>query len=134
MQFGLMLVQVRCLLTWLVGRSSAVCEQEGPATMRIRPLFGNHLPWNTTSVTWIPVDDRVRGGSSQSHFTIVNDTSFLARFSGELDTSTLGGAGFASRTTEWTDRDHTLNLGDFDGLLLDVVSADEKEVYVHSEG
>jgi hypothetical protein len=42
---------------------------------------------------------RVRGGQSQSFFTFAaNDQSAI--FSGNLDISTLGGAGFASQRTE----------------------------------
>ena len=40
-------------------------------------------------------DDRVRGGSSQSYLTTLPDNG--ARFYGNLDIETLGGAGFASQ-------------------------------------
>ncbi|CDZ97887.1 NADH:ubiquinone oxidoreductase intermediate-associated protein 30 [Phaffia rhodozyma] len=44
---------------------------------------------------WKAVDDRVRGGSSQSYITSVGSG---VRFYGTLDINTLGGAGFASQT------------------------------------
>ncbi|WVR05713.1 hypothetical protein IAU60_002737 [Kwoniella sp. DSM 27419] len=60
--------------------------------------------WNVHH--WRAVDDRVRGGSSVSHLDEVeppHETASekhgktAARFWGNLDTSTLGGAGFASQ-------------------------------------
>lgn len=50
-------------------------------------------PWLPPS--WTVTDDRVRGGASQSYLTALPDN--CARFHGHLDTSTLGGAGFASQ-------------------------------------
>lgn len=69
------------------------------------PLFAAHPPPSSTAVSWrtaLPtfksVDDRVRGGSSTSHTSLTPDGSLL--FSGFLDTTTLGGAGFASQRYE----------------------------------
>ncbi|KAL9033886.1 MAG: hypothetical protein Q9214_007298, partial [Letrouitia sp. 1 TL-2023] len=44
---------------------------------------------------WTTVDDRVRGGSSTSHLSSLPGN--CAVFHGQLDTTTLGGAGFASQ-------------------------------------
>lgn len=45
-------------------------------------------------------DDRVRGGSSRSHLSVREEEHGpVAVFHGHLDTSTLGGAGFASQRT-----------------------------------
>ncbi|KAL4805770.1 complex I intermediate-associated protein 30-domain-containing protein [Aspergillus unguis] len=77
-------------------------------------LFGGSHPWTTSD--WTSVDDRVRGGASQS-FLIPSQNGETAVFSGNLDIKTLGGAGFASqRTTD--DRSH--DLSSFDGLELDI--------------
>ncbi|ORY67800.1 complex I intermediate-associated protein 30-domain-containing protein, partial [Pseudomassariella vexata] len=73
-------------------------------------------PWNAS--LWISSDDSVRGGGSFSNLTI---TPTNAIFSGLLDSTTLGGAGFASQRTmgslDW-------NLADWDGLLLSVSLSD----------
>ena len=50
----------------------------------------------------------------------------IARFYGELDIKTLGGAGFASQRT--TDDDRTWDLSDYDGIELAIVSADGKQI------
>lgn len=60
------------------------------------------------------VDDRVRGGSSQSHLTI-SGTGHEACFNGTLDTTTLGGAGFASQVTL---DGPTFDLSGYDGVEL----------------
>lgn len=72
-------------------------------------------------------DDRVRGGSSTSHLTVLSPER--ARFHGNLDTSTLGGAGFASQ--------HTLDgaftpwdLSDFEGLLVSSTKADGRRYVI----
>lgn len=56
-------------------------------------LFGASKPW--LPPPWTTTDDRVRGGASQSYLTALPNN--CARFHGHLDTSTLGGAGFASQ-------------------------------------
>ena len=64
-------------------------------------------PWFTPNTTWSAIDDRIRGGSSQSHLDVLPApyvppaarARARARFHGTLDTSTLGGAGFASQAT-----------------------------------
>ncbi|KAH8150714.1 uncharacterized protein LAJ45_05410 [Morchella importuna] len=80
------------------------------------PLFGGTKPW--TASEWTAQDDRVRGGSSVSYM-IPSPEGTSALFSGTLDTSTLGGAGFASqRTTE----EAIWDLAPYTGIEL-VVSA-----------
>jgi hypothetical protein len=77
---------------------------------------------------WETTDDRVRGGSSVSHLTVQGDTSSSsARFHGTLDTSTLGGAGFASQQTRGTNH---WDLSRFDGLLLRLGEGDGKRYVI----
>ncbi|RFU73032.1 hypothetical protein TARUN_9227 [Trichoderma arundinaceum] len=77
-------------------------------------------PWDSS--LWVTSDDRVRGGSSQSHLSVINPEK--ARFYGHLDTKTLGGAGFASQ--------HSLGVLDWDlrgydaGIVVAVARADGK--------
>ncbi|KAJ0425423.1 complex I intermediate-associated protein 30-domain-containing protein [Aspergillus carlsbadensis] len=81
-------------------------------------LFGGPIPWNFDSFR--AVDDRVRGGSSRSTLTPTGNgdsNSNTARFSGTLDTTTLGGAGFASQQTYG---DLNWDLSDYDGIVLRV--------------
>lgn len=67
-------------------------------------------------------DDRVRGGSSTSHLTVLHGNR--ACFHGHLDTKTLGGAGFASQRTQ-PNLDLDLSAYD-DGLWLSVGRSDNK--------
>lgn len=46
----------------------------------------------------------------------------VARFYGELDIKTLGGAGFASQRT--TGEDKLWDLSAYEGVMIDVVKAD----------
>ncbi|ORY57403.1 complex I intermediate-associated protein 30-domain-containing protein [Leucosporidium creatinivorum] len=75
-------------------------------------LFGPHHDWPTFG----PVNDTVRGGASTSQWKVL-DESNRARFSGHLDISALGGAGFASQSTAFKP---TLSLSphDFSGLAI----------------
>lgn len=73
-------------------------------------------------MNWTAVDDRVRGGSSQSYLYPI-DNSTNIRFSGNLDTKTLGGAGFASQTTTGN---KVWDLSAYDGIQVDVVKGDGK--------
>lgn len=68
-------------------------------------------------IAWEAVDDRIRGGSSTSHLTLPSDSSSAVgvRFYGHLDTSTLGGAGFASRAYR---RPVPLPSSEYDGLRI----------------
>ncbi|KAM0752487.1 CIA30-domain-containing protein [Meredithblackwellia eburnea MCA 4105] len=82
-------------------------------TLNVQPLFGlPSRPWPA----FRPVNDQVRGGSSTSHFS-VSQRSHSAVFSGNLDTSTLGGAGFASQCTTFHPR-LSFPSPPFDGLAL----------------
>jgi hypothetical protein len=61
----------------------------------------------------------VRGGKSQSYLEILSDGT--ARFYGELDTKTLGGAGFASQRLN-----HPWDLSRYAGLQIHVKRGDGK--------
>lgn len=76
------------------------------------------LPWRSDDFT--AVDDRVRGGTSHSRTAIVQYPSQSCGelvFSGFLDTTTLGGSGFASQAST-TPPPVTLAKTDFSGLRL----------------
>jgi len=66
----------------------------------------------------------VRGGSSYSILSC-SSTCTVARFHGNLDIKTLGGAGFASQRT--TREDGSWDLSSYDGLELDIEKSDEKQ-------
>lgn len=82
-------------------------------------LYGGTQPWDSS--LWVTTDDRVRGGSSKSHLFVINPE--LARFYGNLDTSTLGGAGFASQHSlgelDW-------DLSQYEGIAISVSKSDGK--------
>ncbi|KAF2495960.1 CIA30-domain-containing protein [Lophium mytilinum] len=84
-------------------------------------IFGGSSSWHAKD--WTASDDRVRGGKSQSYLEC---SSSSARFHGELDIKTLGGAGFASQRT--TGDDALWDLSDYDGIQLkiDTSKADSK--------
>ncbi|KAJ4361614.1 hypothetical protein N0V95_001690 [Ascochyta clinopodiicola] len=84
-------------------------------------LFGGDKGWNAKD--WTSSDDRVRGGKSQSYLDIKGST---ARFHGNLDIKTLGGAGFASQRTTGDDR--SWDLSAYDGIHL-VVGKDDGKRY-----
>ena len=54
---------------------------------------------------WRAVDDRVRGGNSQSFLTVNDEPEKGVVFHGFLDTETLGGAGFCSQRLLFNERD-----------------------------
>ncbi|KAJ5668256.1 uncharacterized protein N7477_006826 [Penicillium maclennaniae] len=85
------------------------------------PLFGGIRAWD--SKDWTSSDDRVRGGASHSTLTC-SPSSLVAKFHGNLDITTLGGAGFASQRT--TGEDRTWNLSRYDGIELVIDHADNK--------
>ncbi|CAG8949301.1 hypothetical protein HYFRA_00004926 [Hymenoscyphus fraxineus] len=89
-----------------------------PAPHKHEYLFGGDKPWNP--LDWTSSDDRVRGGSSYSTLTC-NAASPIARYHGNLDIKTLGGAGFASQRTTG---DRTWDLSAFSGLVLDIAKSD----------
>ncbi|OJZ86966.1 hypothetical protein ASPFODRAFT_46498 [Aspergillus luchuensis CBS 106.47] len=82
-------------------------------------FFGGSQRWSSTE--WTSSDDRVRGGSSQSHLTINDDTN-TATFHGNLDIKTLGGAGFASQHTASTT--DLWDLSSYAGLELSIPKSD----------
>ena len=104
-------------------------------------LFGASQPWNTSTLTWGAVTDQVRGGSSTAFLAPASEHLAVnaVLFSGHLDTSTLGGAGFASVTTKTVDVDAsthdqdkgesaemTWDLSAYDGLQLTLGTSDAK--------
>jgi len=78
---------------------------------------------NWSPLEWTSSDDRVRGGSSQSYID-ASPLSPIAVFYGNLDTKTLGGAGFASQRTTTSS---TWDLSNYDGILLDIEKTDGKK-------
>ncbi|KAL9608706.1 MAG: hypothetical protein Q9167_006472 [Letrouitia subvulpina] len=76
-------------------------------------LFGETKPW--LPPPWTTIDDRVRGGSSTSHLSSLPDN--CAGFHGQLDTKTLGGAGFASQFSP-VDVDHVVGTADSGDLQV----------------
>jgi len=84
-------------------------------------LFPEAGQWLPPSAAWKPFEDRIRGGSSKSNLVQVPGTTNV-RFSGTLDTKTLGGAGFASYTTT----SKTWDLSKYDGFEIEVVKGDGK--------
>jgi len=94
-------------------------------------LFGATKPF--LPPPWTTTDDRVRGGASQSYLTALPNN--CARFYGHLDTSTLGGAGFASQLSppEITPnaetegkKDNIWDLSLYDGMEIEVGKGDGK--------
>ncbi|KAL3460370.1 complex I intermediate-associated protein 30-domain-containing protein [Aspergillus heterothallicus] len=73
-------------------------------------LFGGPILWNPK--IWRASDDTVRGGSSHSSLVTQTNSAF---FSGTLDTTTLGGAGF---TSQQTTNDLNLDLSKYEGISL----------------
>ncbi|KAG6363834.1 hypothetical protein INS49_008937 [Diaporthe citri] len=86
------------------------------------------MPWDASQFT--ASDDRVRGGKSQSYLTVLSapassaSSSSQAEFSGHLDITALGGAGFASQRT--ADGVPGWDLSSYDALVLDVARADDR--------
>lgn len=76
------------------------------------------IPWRPDD--FFAVDDTVRGGSSRSHITLAQNPPLCRGeivFSGFLDTTTLGGAGFASQVSSSV-LPVTLSRHNFVGLRL----------------
>ncbi|KAG8157596.1 hypothetical protein KVR01_012638 [Diaporthe batatas] len=89
-------------------------------------LFGGDRPWDASQFT--ASDDRVRGGKSQSYLTVLNGpeaAASQAQFSGNLDITALGGAGFASQRT--ADDVPGWDVSGYDVLVLDVARADSRK-------
>ncbi|KAI8805872.1 complex I intermediate-associated protein 30-domain-containing protein [Cladochytrium replicatum] len=85
-------------------------------------LFGQQ---NWRENEWKAVDDRVRGGKSQSYVGVTQNSHL--RFFGNVDTATLGGAGFASR--QITDKVYftSMALEKYSGLTVTTVAGDGKQ-------
>lgn len=89
------------------------------------PLIYLQRAWNASQ--WIASDDRVRGGSSRSHLSVERaaaNSICVGRFFGNLDTRTLGGAGFASQRTKT--ETETWDLSKYDGIELIILKGDRK--------
>ncbi|KAI0408419.1 NADH:ubiquinone oxidoreductase intermediate-associated protein 30 [Xylaria palmicola] len=84
-------------------------------------LFGGDKPW--LAEAWVAADDRVRGGRSQSYLDYPTGPRETVRFHGDLDITTLGGAGFASQRSPDPQR---WDLSGFQGLRLAVKDGDGK--------
>ncbi|KAI0429100.1 NADH:ubiquinone oxidoreductase intermediate-associated protein 30 [Xylaria sp. FL1042] len=99
-------------------------------------LFGGSTSWHAQS--WVVSDDRVRGGRSRSHLECASactSTSASAhgseseegkaavRFHGVLDTTALGGAGFASQRSP-PSPSRRWDLSSSHGLRLRIREAD----------
>ncbi|KAK0509542.1 hypothetical protein JMJ35_007936 [Cladonia borealis] len=82
-------------------------------------LFGSSKPF--VPPAWTTTDDRIRGGASISHLDPLPNN--CARFYGHLDTSTLGGAGFAS---QFSPEDGSWDLSAYDGIELEFQEGDGK--------
>ncbi|RKO89099.1 complex I intermediate-associated protein 30-domain-containing protein [Blyttiomyces helicus] len=110
------------LLFFFATGAAARPTQQLPLSASRLALFGGDVPWNASR--WLAVDDRVRGGSSQSHLTAIPGSN-SALFSGILDTKTLGGAGFASQRAVPTSS-VSWDLSAWDGIELVTVKEDGK--------
>lgn len=83
--------------------------------------------WNASDFT--NVDDTVRGGSSKSSMTIADPFAGID-FAGFLDTTTLGGAGFASQAYSKDKKGFPgspLDKEKFSGLRLVLASNDSEK-------
>ncbi|OAQ99229.1 hypothetical protein LLEC1_01868 [Akanthomyces lecanii] len=81
----------------------------------IHNLYGGDQAWD--SALWATSDDRVRGGSSQSCLIVSDTDKTHGKFKGHLDTSTLGGAGFASQHSRG---ELALDLSSYEGILITI--------------
>ncbi|KAI9140396.1 complex I intermediate-associated protein 30-domain-containing protein [Paraphysoderma sedebokerense] len=88
-----------------------------------REIFGAKAGWDIEK--WYAVDDRVRGGISQSYLSLDNSSS-TARFHGTVDTTTLGGAGFASQQYTSPSFFSLLNLKSYSGISISTENGDNK--------
>lgn len=89
-------------------------------------LYAPHRPW--TSTDWTDSDDRVRGGASHSYMQC-SPLDPIARFCGNLDTSALGGAGFASQRTT---REEAWDLSESDGIEIVTAGSDGAFALLHA--
>ncbi|KAK9702205.1 hypothetical protein K7432_011365 [Basidiobolus ranarum] len=89
-----------------------------PTTEVTKALFEN---WDAKD--FIAVDDRVRGGKSQSYLE-VDSKKKTARFYGHLDIKTLGNAGFASQATKSDQK--IWDLSKYSGIKFTTLEGDNK--------
>ena len=82
-------------------------------------ILGN--PWREEDFR--ASDDRVRGGASESYLTPIDGGQ--ARFYGTLDTTALGGAGFASQRTATESK--VWNLSMYDGIEIHTTYGDGRK-------
>lgn len=106
----------------LLSRTSSIV---GSMTTLLFGQPGKHArhDWNASDFT--NVDDTVRGGSSTSKMTVVTSSAGCDEedvgsidFSGFLDTTTLGGAGFASQSYMNVIPGEPIDATSFEGLRL----------------
>ncbi|KAK1982122.1 complex I intermediate-associated protein 30 [Colletotrichum cereale] len=100
-----------------------------PVTLRALATAALFTPWDKSQ--WVASDDTVRNGTSHSALDIIEPgtsgnpfSETIANFHGNLDFTTLGGAGFASQRTadEWPG----LNISGYDTITLEIPYADGK--------
>jgi hypothetical protein len=87
-------------------------------------LFGGTRPWQ---LPWKTVDDRIRGGSSQSFLELQDNNS--VKFYGTLDTTTLGGAGFCSQQF-WFQT--PINASNYSGIGIRLLSDPNQSSKIYS--
>ncbi|KAJ9079387.1 hypothetical protein DSO57_1035892 [Entomophthora muscae] len=112
-----MIVTSLCTLSliFLPGNSNAA------SLFMQKDVFGGSQQWDTYD--FLAVDDRLRGGSSQSYMEAF-DSNNTAMFYGVLDTKTLGGAGFASQSVE--SPNVIFDFSYFSGLELSYLTSEKK--------
>ncbi|KXS21107.1 CIA30-domain-containing protein [Gonapodya prolifera JEL478] len=99
-----------------LNRRQAPAEEDG-----LLFLYGGPQKWNLSQ--WTAQDDTVRNGTSKSFLELADHEACSVHFHGNLNTTTLGGAAFASqRTADLL----SLDLSTYDGLILAVGPNDGK--------
>ncbi|GAA5971604.1 hypothetical protein JCM11641_000657 [Rhodosporidiobolus odoratus] len=87
----------------------------GKADRDFKVIFGGSKPWPDFSA----VNDTLRGGKSTSNWSI--GSSNIGTFSGHLDITALGGAGFASQSSTFPSNRLDLHPSRSSGLLLTII-------------
>ncbi|KAI8450921.1 NADH:ubiquinone oxidoreductase intermediate-associated protein 30, partial [Phakopsora pachyrhizi] len=95
-------------------------------------LFGSsQRPWKVEE--WEEVSDSVRGGKSYASMVLIEPFNQISgvRFVGDLDSETLGGAGFASRVYRLNPKD-SIGIDDrFDSFFLETRPIEDKASVVN---
>ncbi|TPX54952.1 hypothetical protein PhCBS80983_g05666 [Powellomyces hirtus] len=112
-----MLAFLFVVLQFAQAARSAAFPKQAILSQGSRDIFGGDVGWDIR--LWEAVDDRVRGGKSHSKLSPSADGG--VRFSGNLDITTLGGAGFASQRTR-NDIKKRWDLTSFTGLEIATAS------------